>query len=191
MEIKVIAGLKPLKLALSASGGFRVAFQENNLVFRMTLEAQLQDPALQLELAMEGMWHRAFGIPVVSLGHIIGSVQLTARPPWFASLSIGGTIAIGDPHNEPITGKVYARIDVANPANNFFFGQVTKFTIGKVLKTLFNLDSLPPQVAETGFPEGALMSYSASGTTTAAGDDVPLGFHMKGKAQFLSKCVWF
>jgi hypothetical protein len=125
------------------------------------------------------------------LGNIIGAVQLTARPPWFASLTLGGTIAIGDPHNEPITGKVYARVDIANPANNYFYGQVTTFTVGKVLNVIAGLKNLPKQVADTGFPEGALLSYSASGTTTAAGDDVPLGFHIKGKAQFLSKYVTF
>lgn len=40
-RLKVIAALKPLKIGVSASGGFRVKFQGNDLVFRMTLDAQV------------------------------------------------------------------------------------------------------------------------------------------------------
>jgi hypothetical protein len=57
MKITVTAGLNPLKISLAASGGFRVSFQENKLQFLMAIEAQLQDPALQIQLSMDGMWY--------------------------------------------------------------------------------------------------------------------------------------
>lgn len=154
---------------------------------------QIQDPALQLELAMDGIWRRAFGIPSFSLGNLIGGVQLTARPPWFASLTLGATLSIGDPYvpAKAITGKVYARLDIANPSNCYFYGQVSNFTLGTLLQTVFGVSSsrLPRLLADTGFPEGVLLSWSATGTTTSSGDDVPAGFQLKGKAVFLGKYV--
>lgn len=134
------------------------------LIFTASVQAQVIDPTVSIRLTMvccscwrisffdfrfcegvlffihltglqEGIWYRAFGIPKLAIGDIIGEVAIMAREPWLAAIELGGSLYIGETTDpERITGKIYFRIDVQNPANNYFFGSVSRLTIGSVLR---------------------------------------------------------
>jgi hypothetical protein len=181
--------MQPPKLAFGIQSSLAVKIDSSNtLTFGVAVETRILDPSVSLRLTMEGTWYNAFGIKKLSIGDMVGEVTLMARVPWLAALELGGTLGIGDlSDNERIVGKIYFRVDVQSPSSNYFFGSVTRVTIGSLLRLVFGVktQSIPKIIANSGFPKGAQVSYSVLGTTTLAGDPVPMGFNLKGTANFL------
>eukprot|EP00455_Lapot_gusevi_P051509 TRINITY_DN76_c0_g1_i4.p1 TRINITY_DN76_c0_g1~~TRINITY_DN76_c0_g1_i4.p1 ORF type:complete len:547 (+),score=169.69 TRINITY_DN76_c0_g1_i4:46-1686(+) len=100
-------------------------------------------------------------------------------------LELGGELSYGFENDDPFTGAAYFRIDLENPTRNYYFGNVTSLTLKQVLKHIFNYrDSVPPAIAETGYPEGCYVSYALEDTKITNGQTIPSGYSFKGKMNF-------
>jgi len=144
----------------------------------------LPSPTLGLAVGMDGMWCGAFGFKPLCIGDIAGEISVMPSPPFIASLALGGTIKLGTV--DPITGKLYFKLDLAQPVNNYFYAHVSKFTIGQFLSIIAGIStrSIPAIIADTGFDKGVLFSYSLTAVTLPSGDDVPIGVQIKGGVNF-------
>ena len=61
-----------------------------------------------------------------------------------------------------IVSKASLGINMVKPMDTYFYAEISKFTIGAVVKA-FGLDmQLPKALMETGFPDGVIVSFSAS-----------------------------
>jgi len=185
--ISIGAELQPsFKLFVGVGCTLKAIISGDTLLFKASIEASLGIAAkVTISLALEGTWTKAFGIKKLSIGDLIGEVGLTMIPPYIVALKLGGTMTIGEPHEDPITGKLYFSIDLADPTNNYFYGSVNRLVIGQFLKIVFGVNGIPPLIAESGFPRGLMMSFGFKETRTPAGDMVYPGFYMKGSLQIL------
>jgi hypothetical protein len=179
------AGIAPPSLSLALAGYLKIEIMGDKLKFYAKALLNLPNPTIGLELGMEGTWCGAFGIKPLCIGDILGRVEVMTVIPWLSAIAVGGTIQLGNPkygQNDPITGKVYVRVDIGNPQTNYFYGDLNKFTIGQFLNIIAGLkvDALPSIVAQTGFDKGVLFSYALGPVLLPSGDTIPTGFHFRG-----------
>ena len=60
-----------------------------------------------------------------------------------------------------IKGKLYLGLNPSNPMKNYFYTNINKFTAAKIAEA-FDYDlSMPKVLAESGFPEGVVASFTA------------------------------
>jgi len=193
-NVQVQASLYPMSMTLALEGYLKVKVQSDTLKFWAKAFVNLPNPTLGLSIGMEGMWCGAFNINPLCIGDITGEIAMMAVTPWIASIALGGTLQLGNPalgQNDPITGKAYFKIDIANPVNNYVYAHVNKFTIGQFLNIIAGMDlsKIPSLIAQTGFDKGVLFSYSMTPVTLPSGDEIPIGFRIKGGLNFFGwKC---
>ena len=61
-----------------------------------------------------------------------------------------------------IVSKAAVGVDVVNPLNNYFYAEVTNFTLSSIAEA-FDLNiKLPKALMETGFPDGVIVSFTTS-----------------------------
>ena len=61
-----------------------------------------------------------------------------------------------------IVSKASLGINMVKPMDTYFYAEITKFTIAAIVKA-FDLNmQLPRALMETGFPDGVIVSFSAS-----------------------------
>ena len=61
-----------------------------------------------------------------------------------------------------ITSKAAVGIDGVNPANNYFYAQVSKFTLDAIVEAFGLNIQLPKALMDTGFPDGVIVSFTLS-----------------------------
>ena len=75
-------------------------------------------------------------------------------------LAFEGTLQLGTA--KKLTANAAVGIDVVNPTNNYFYAEVTGFTIDGIVKAFQLNVELPKALKETGIDDGALVSFSGS-----------------------------
>lgn len=123
-----VSDVPKLKFGLSVT--FVTIVSGETLSFDGSVYVNVADQSVNIKIAMIGLWKGAFGIKKLSIGNIAGEIGLTATPPWLYLLALGGQVNIGDPKDpKPIVGKVYFKINLHDPNQNYFYGSLSKLTI--------------------------------------------------------------
>ena len=141
-----------------------------------------------LEMSMTGWWDNAFGLSFLSLGDLHLLISIAPQPIAITQLELGGSAKIGlidNPTAKLIKAVMYFGIDLANPVNNYFFGNVSKLTLPSVLAAFDYRPSLPKALYEIGFPDGVSASYASVPKTLPNGIEIPIGLALKGSLQIL------
>ena len=141
-----------------------------------------------LEMSMTGWWDNAFGLSFLSLGDLHLLIAIAPQPIAITQLELGGSAKIGligNPNAELIKAAMYFGIDLANPVNNYFFGNVSKLTLPSVLAAFDYRPSLPKALNEIGFPDGVSASFASVPKTLPNGIEIPIGLALKGSLQIL------
>ena len=89
----------------------------------------------------------------------------------FCHLAFEGELQLGPPttrskrevsSGKKITAKAAVGIDVVNPTNNYFYAEVSKFTITAIVEAFELKVKLPKALMDTGFPDGVLVSFTSA-----------------------------
>ena len=161
-----------------------LALSNPPISFTGSLRAGIQ--GLELRMEMIGIWERAFGINYLSFGDGIIAVTIKPGVPM-VGLELGGKVLLGRVGSEKrLVIEVYLGIDPTMPRNNYFYGSVNKATIGSLLDAFDIPVSLPQCVAESGFPNGLLLSYSLDARELSpSGIVIPQGIVFNGTMNIL------
>ncbi len=141
-----------------------------------------------LELTMTGCWERAFGADWLCICSLQGLVALKPALAFLpGGLAVGGEVKIGKPSCHQIQATGFVGIDADMPQENYYYVDIhDELTLRSVLD-LFCIDiSLPRPLAESGFPEGFMSSFSLLGKELPHVPlSIPLGFRLKGMFNIL------
>ena len=105
-----------------------------------------------------------------------------------AGFAFGGEIKLGKPScGNQIQASGFVGIDPLSPQENYYYVNIPgKFTIGSALQAFCVNVNLPKPVADSGFSEGFLSSFSLFGKELPhAGISIPQGFRLKGRINIL------
>jgi len=163
---------------------FKVGSDELTFKASATVQSAAMPPvtSVQLKIVMVGLYRNAFGVKGLDFGNIMGAIGIMPVFPFISMISAGGEIYFGKPdmaQEDKIGGKVYFSVDLANAMNNWFYINMNPITIGKIAEIMLN-KQLPSSIAQSGFSEGLLFSFSLSEQTTPGGDIVPIGLQFRG-----------
>ena len=141
-----------------------------------------------LELTMTGCWEQAFGADWLTICSLQGLIALKPALAFLpGGLALGGQVKIGKPSCRQIQATGFIGIDADMPQKNYYYVDVhDELTFGSVLE-LFCIDfSLPRPLAESGFPEGFMSSFSLLGKELPHVPlSIPLGYRLKGRFNIL------
>jgi len=186
LSLNIAGQINPPQMFVGVACYLKTVIGGSSLLFGVVAQVDFLKAQFSLTLTMEGTWTSAFGIKKLAIGDLIGSVGISAVPPWITKLEMGGTITIGEiGQQDVITGKMYFRFDLFDPMNNYFYGSVNRLVIGQFACIVFGACKFPKLIYESGFPKGLTLSFATADTTTPSGDFVPGGFYFKGSLNIL------
>eukprot|EP00455_Lapot_gusevi_P022523 TRINITY_DN2344_c0_g1_i2.p1 TRINITY_DN2344_c0_g1~~TRINITY_DN2344_c0_g1_i2.p1 ORF type:complete len:952 (-),score=301.89 TRINITY_DN2344_c0_g1_i2:75-2930(-) len=141
--------------------------------------------SVTLRLQMVGTVNNVFGVPRLALSNLYAEFSVMFEPPFFKGYRVGGTITWGagqptDPV-DAVSGTFGVGIDLVEPKKNFFFIEISGFTIGQVVYYLLGLskyNAVPGILKVTGI-ENAKYSYSLV-AQTFNGYPIPQGYFISG-----------
>ena len=163
-DIKLIDGLTLKQCGLEFALGIKTyvdikaSLSLNNPPLTFTGAISNGRQGLELYMAMEGVWKRAFGINYLAFGNAILSLMLPIETP---GIQISGEMRIGrlDSGRELIA-KVYVGIEPKMVRRNYFHGFIDHATIRKILDA-FDFDvPLPPILQDSSLPHGLETSFA-------------------------------
>ena len=162
---------------------------------RVTLSASLRTGTrgVVLQGNLEGCWKRAFGAKWLSICnlHLLIAIQPTVT--LVGALELGGEVRIGNPAclAKPITALGYVGIDQLSPRDSFYYVELrNSLTVGTVLQAFCIKFRLPRPLADSGFPNGFLTSFSIAGKEIPkARISIPAGYRLKGSINILGLVV--
>ncbi len=141
---------------------------------------------LSLELSITNCWNRAFGVPWLAVCNLLGSIDF-APPTGITGLAFGGEIRLGyKSTGHQIIAKGYIGLSIINPFENYYYVRFSRITIGSLLKAFKIRWRLPRPLAQSGFPNGYLNSFSLTGKELPQVHvSIPVGYRMKGTLNIL------
>ena len=167
--------------------GISATLALSNPPLKFTGELRAGADGVTITMLMQGIWKRAFWIDYLAFGNGIISATLKPSLPFLTGLELGGEVWLGriDSGNE-IKIRVYVGIDVLNPSDIYFYGSVNQLTMAAIMRAFdFNVP-LPPVLANSGFPEGLLVSYSSTARELRpSGITIPQGIVINGTLDIL------
>eukprot|EP00795_Rhopilema_esculentum_P012584 gene12584-3284_t len=167
---------------------------ENELRLGGQVKHTLGKSDIEGQLFMRGMWRNAFGSDWFAIGNInIGLTITVGSPTGITGFQFGGQLEFGknclyDADFENDGHCLMIRIYFGWGKPSYFFGEISALTIGKLIRMFGGkTSSVPEKVAASGFPKGALVSYSPQkeiDLTMAGGPYVYKGTRVKGTLNF-------
>ena len=143
---------------------------------------------LAMSMTMAGMWHNAFGLKFISFGNANLGAIIVPAVGTLASLAVGGTIYIGTNPGKELILKSYAAFNLVMPLGNYFYGKVNHATMASILAAFgvaVSSTSLPPVLAQSGFPNGLESSFALVQTVPVPGVVIPAGYKLNGTINIL------
>ncbi len=198
-SFSLMAGVSDIRLGslfTLKSAGFGVTVLGPEIQIGIFGNLQISDPDITLngvisvgtrgavlELTMTGCWERAFGADWLTICSLQGLVALKPELAFLpGGLAVGGEVKIGKPSCRQIQATGFVGIDADMPQENYYYVDIhDELTLRSVLE-LFCIDiSLPRPLAESGFPEGFMSSFSLLGKELPHVPlSIPLGYRLKG-----------
>ena len=194
-DVRLGAGVVLQRAALQVmveretSYGIEGSIYLNKIGITLSAGLRVGSRGVVLQGNMQGCWKRAFGVKWLSICnlHLLIAIQPTVT--LVGALEIGGEVRIGNPSclRQPLIAKGYVGVDQLSPVNNFYYVELkNKVTMGTVLKAFCIKFRLPRPLADSGFPNGFLSSFSPIGKELPkAGISIPAGFRLKGTINIL------
>ena len=194
-DVRLGAGVVLQRAALQVMVGRETSYGIEGSIYLnkvgITLSAGIRvgTRGVVLQGNMQGCWKRAFGVKWLSICnlHLLIAIQPTVT--LVGALEIGGEVRIGNPSclRQPLIAKGYVGVDQLRPNNNFYYVELkNKVTMETLLKAFCIKFRLPRPLADSGFPNGFLSSFSPIGKELPkAGISIPPGFRLKGTINIL------
>jgi len=161
-----------------------VQLQEPPLLFTAGISAGTK--GLTLQLSVSNCWEEAFNVKWLTLCNFLGSVDF-APPTGITGFAFGAEIRLGYPDSgHQLMAQGYMGVSIINPLENYYYVSFTSITMGPLLKAFKVSFSLPKPLADSGFPEGFLSSFSAVAVNLEeVGVSIPAGYTIKGTLDIL------
>ena len=142
---------------------------------RLDLTARIHQSVsgIVLEMIATGCWYDAFGLPIIDICNIQGSIGF-GPGTLITEISFGGEIRFGVSscaQGPPLTAIRYVGLNTVDPQNNYYYANFPHgLTIAGLLQSLcVDTSLIPGPIAETGLQPGFLSSFTAS----VAGKSLP------------------
>ena len=136
---------------------------------------------------MSGCWENAFGASWLDICSIQASVAMIPGVT-LTGLSLGAQVRIGDEScGTPLVATGFVGIDILTPTRNYYYVNLEgSATVGAILEALCIDLSIPAPLAESGFPNGFLSSFSLFGVELPHVPlSIPQGYRFKGTLNIL------
>ena len=147
----------------------------------------LSTSGVVLEMTMSGCWENAFGASWLDICSIQASVAMIPGVT-LTGLALGGEVRIGDEScGSPLVATGFVGIDILTPSQNYYFVNLTgSTTMGSILQAFCININIPAPLAESGFPNGFLSSFSLFGVELPHVPlSIPQGYRFKGTINIL------
>ena len=153
----------------------------------LTARVFLSTSGVVLEMTMSGCWENAFGASFLDICSIQASVSMIPGV-LLTGLSLGAEVHIGDDScGTPLIATGFVGIDVLTPSQNYYYVNLEgSTTVGTVLDAFCINFDVPAPLAESGFPNGFLSSFSLFGVELPHVPlSIPQGYRFKGTLNIL------
>ena len=139
-----------------------------------------------MEMTLAGCWNNAFGVNWLAICNILGSIGFVPGVAVTA-FEVGAEIELGDRScSTPIMASGFFGVNAGNPSDNYYYVSFGPATISSIIASLCVRINLPRPLAESGFPNGFLSSFSLLGKELPhAGISIPAGYRLKGTLNIL------
>ncbi|KAK3701098.1 hypothetical protein QZH41_015878, partial [Actinostola sp. cb2023] len=161
----------------------------NDLILGGVIEYDFSKSEVSGKLYFKGMWRRAFFINWLALGNIVfGVTYLVGAPVPITGVQFGMRAEFGYDclvaTDFAVDGHCFGGagyVGVGKP--QFYYAEITALTIGKICRMISTRIKLPDPIDQTGFPEGAKVSFSSDNVDLRAmeGPYIYKGFLIKGR----------
>ncbi|KAK3707599.1 hypothetical protein QZH41_017860, partial [Actinostola sp. cb2023] len=161
----------------------------NDLILGGVIEYDFSKAEVSGKLYFKGMWRRAFFINWLALGNIVfGVTYKVGAPVPITGVQFGMRAEFGYDclvaTDFAVDGHCFGGagyVGVGKP--QFYYAEITALTIGKICRMISTRIKLPDPIDQTGFPEGAKVSFSSDGVDLRAmgGPYIYKGFMIKGR----------
>ena len=153
----------------------------------LTARVYLSTSGVVLEMTMSGCWENAFGASWLDICNIQSSIAMIPGL-LLTGLAVGAEVHLGDETcGTPLIAIGFVGIDILTPSQNYYYVNLEGgATVGSILEA-FCLDfSVPAPLAESGFPDGFLSSFSLFGVELPHVPlSIPQGYRFKGTLNIL------
>ena len=153
----------------------------------LTARIYLSTSGVVLEMTMSGCWENAFGASFLDICSIQASVAMIPGVT-LTGLSLGAEVHIGDEScGTQLVATGFVGIDVITPTKNYYYVNLQgSTTVGSILEALCINFDIPAPLAESGFPNGFLSSFSLFGVELPHVPlSIPQGYRFKGTLNIL------
>ena len=146
-----------------------------------------------IEMIMAGCWNQAFGIPIVDICNIHGSMGLGATT-IITEVSLGGEVRLGvgscQGSHKPITAIGHVGLNTVEPQNNYYYVSYPQGLSLNALLWAFCVDTklIPSPIGNTGLKPGFIFSFTAGPTGKTIPEinlHIPAGLHLSGGVNIL------
>ena len=179
------AGLEVRASSLFTEIGVFGSVDLRNPNITLTGAVRLRASDIAFEMTMTGCWEKAFGVDWLTICSLQVLIAITAAP--LPGLAFGAEIKIGKPSCGLLQGSGFVGFHPNNPQENYYYVNIlTPLTFESVLEALCININLPGPLADTGFPEGLLSSFSLLGKVLPHVPlTIPRGYRLKGTVNIL------
>lgn len=177
----------PPSIGIDFVAGLEIKLEKQDLIFELVFGVTQTGPLTTLSLGLElkSTWKDVFGINGVVIDRPGGNVAITvANPPVVTALGIKGALAI----KEVLYGAVNIGIDLINPKNDYFYGEMHKIEMCLLLKAFLGKDhqvKVPALLCEAFTWPAFIVAFSLTkqkvNLPTATLSEIKPGFFFKGK----------
>ena len=153
----------------------------------LTARIYLSTSGVVLEMTMSGCWENTFGASFLDICSIQASVAMIPGVT-LTGLSLGAEVRIGDEScGTQLIATGFVGVDVLTPTKNYYYVNIQgSTTVGSILEALCVNFDVPAPLAESGFPDGFLSSFSLFGVELPHVPlSIPQGYRFKGTLNIL------
>ena len=197
-DIKIPGGLITMKqagLEVKVAGGVtsigiigKVALHNPKL--DLTARIYQSVTSVILEMIVAGCWNNAFGIPILDICDIQGSVGIGPET-GISEIAFGGKIKFGPKKCRPLTAIGYVGINSNNPNQNYYYAKLPGRSLSVLLRAMcINTRIIPAPIANSGLMPGSLFSFSVVGKSIPEIQlHIPPGLQLNGRINILGYIV--
>ena len=196
------ASIGELKLGggvILKKAGLEIAVGSTNTI-GLVGSIQLKEPAItlgaairaspsgvQLEGTMSGCWYNAFGSSYLSICNMLLGMTIVPSYSPITGLEFGGRVEVGKRScGKVLYAEAYIGINVVDITQNYFYADIGPLTFQSFLGAFCLNTTLPKALAESGYPDGIMVSFSILGKELPhAQISIQPGYRFKGTIQIL------
>ncbi len=197
-DIKIPGGLITMKqagLEVKVAGGVtsigiigKVALHNPKL--DLTARIYQSVTSVILEMIAAGCWNNAFGIPILDICDVQGSVGIGPET-GISEIAFGANIKFGPKKCRPLKAIGYMGINSNNPNQNYYYAKLPGRSLSVLLRAMcIKTRIIPAPIAKSGLMPGFLFSFSVVGKSIPEIRlHIPAGLQLNGRMNILGYIV--